>query len=127
MVPASTTLSLFGSTTGTSRRRLTGQVNGKGRAMEFSNPFCGVSEPGFGSSSVVMTSPKVHGEVVSILTWYSLRQTLKRGRHIPSHSEFVPEMPLQHFPKSSFPASLSNDISRNSKTPEDSACDNSAC
>lgn len=103
---------------------LTGQVNGNGKAMELSNPFCELSVPAFGSSSVVITSPKVHGDVVSILTWYSLRQTLNRGRHNPSHSEFDEDIPLQHFPKSSFPASLSNDISRNSKTPEDSAYDN---
>ena len=97
-------------------------MKGNGKAMELSNPFWELSDPGFGSSSVVITSPKVHGDVVSIFTWYSLRQTLNRGRHIPSQSEFGPETPVQHFPKSSFPASLSNDISRNSKTPEELAC-----
>lgn len=100
---------------------LTGQVKGNGNAMALSNPFWGLSDPEFGASSLVITSPKVHGVVVSIFTWYSFRQTLNRGRHIPSHSEFGPVMPLQHLPESSFPASLSNDISRNSKTPEDSA------
>lgn len=92
--------------------------------MGLSNPFW-VSFPLMESFSEVMTSPKVHGDVVSILTWYSFRHTRKRGRHGPEHSELGPAgLPVQHFPASSFPASLSKDRSRNSNTPDDSACGN---
>lgn len=101
---------------------LTGHVNGNGKAIEFENPVCGVSVTGFGPNSEVITSPKVQGEVVSILTWYSLRQTLNLGRQTPSHSTFCNVFPVQHFPKSFLPASLSNDSSLNSNTPDDSAC-----
>lgn len=100
---------------------LTGQVNGKGKAIELEKPVCGVSVTGFGPNSEVITSPKVHGDVASILTWYSLRHTLNLGRQTPSHSPLGNVLPVQHFPKSFFPASLLNEISLNSNTPVDSA------
>lgn len=100
---------------------LTGHVNGKGKAIELEKPVCGVSVTGFGPNSDVMTSPKVHGELVSILLWYSLRQTRNLGLQTPSQSPLGRIFPVQHFPKSFFPASLSNDISLNSNTPDDSA------
>lgn len=100
--------------------RLTGQVKSNFIAMGFENPFW-VSVVGFGPTSDVITSPNVQGDVQSILTWYSFKQILNRGLHTPSHSEFDSIFPVQHFPTSSLPASLSNDNSRNSKTPDDSA------
>lgn len=104
---------------------LTVQVNGNGNIIGVSNPVWEESVPEPGSNSEVITSPKVHGVFVLIFTWYSFRHTRKRGWHGPEHWEFGPEEPpSQHFPLSSFPASLSNDNSRNSKTPLHSAYDN---
>lgn len=100
---------------------LTGQVKGNGKAMELEKPVCGVSVAGLGPNSAVMTSPKVHGDVVSIFTWYSFRQTLNLGRQTPSQSPLGRVFPVQHLPKSFLPALLSNDISLNSNTPVDSA------
>lgn len=102
-------------------------MNGNGKAMEFENPFCGVSVTGFGPNSEVITSPKVQGDVASILAWYSFKQTLNRGLQTPSHSELGLVFPVQHFPKSSFPASLSNEISRNSNIPDDLAYERTPC
>lgn len=101
--------------------QLTGQLNWNGTVIECTNPFWGVSVSGFGPNSSVMKSPKVHGEFGSIFTWYSFRQTRNLGRHTPSHSAFDVNLPVQHLPISSLPASLSNDIKRNSNIPEQSA------
>lgn len=119
---------------------LTGHVNGNGNAIELSNPFCGcwsaddvvdiIDVDGAlllidvcrSTISAVITSPNVHGDVVSIFTWYSFRQTRNLGRHTPSQFVFDPlTKPLQHLPKSSLPASLLNDWNRNSNTPDDLA------
>lgn len=94
----------------------TGQVKGNLTAIALAKPLWG-SSAGPGPNSEVITSPNVHGEVASILTWYSLRHTRKRGLQSPSHSK--PEgLPEQHLPVSSFPAWLSKDSNLNSNTPD---------
>lgn len=108
-------------------RKLTGHVKGNENRIGLSNPSCGESSSGFGPSTDVVTSPKVQGDVASILTRYSLRQTRNRGWHDPRHSVFSFCCPLQHFPKSSLPASLSKDLNRNSNTPEELPYDKTHC
>ena len=70
----------------------------------------------------VTTSPYVHGDVVSIFTWYCFRHTRNLVLQTPEHSPVLDALPEQHLPRLSLPNSFTKDFSLSSNTPEAFTC-----
>lgn len=76
----------------------------------------------FSPRTGVTTSPYVHGDVVSIFTWYCFRQTRNLVLQTPEHSPVLDALPEQHLPRLSLPNSFTKDFSLSSNTPEAFTC-----
>lgn len=97
-------------------------MKSKGKTMGLLNPSTfrfGTSRELPPNTGVVM-SPKVHGDVVSMLAWYILRHTRNLVLHGAKHGASLLDEPSQHCPLLNLPNEFVKLFILSSNEPDDS-------